>query len=432
MGDTLEDFLDKLRNNLNFLNAKEREQIVKDYRVQIEKEVNNGKKEKDVIKNIEPIDKIVKEVCQEHNLDYDYCIRSNGFDKSVIGLSTLIAEFIRSIIKVVRKVKLGTSLESFLEVVIKIIVLLFLFVFAKLPFILLEELFGFINRFIFYPFNDSFNLAVRLILSLAYLVMCVIITLRIFGNYHPKARKIVKKEELEKVNKEYNWLELIIRIVIYLLVLIPLIIISVATLVLLIETSYLVTQGIKLIGISIILVGLFGMFLSLIGVVYDSMKHKDKSYLVAIILSVVVFSSGVFIAVDDFSNFKYPNNLTLSSIKATEEEVDIELDDSNTIIDVELGEYDLLLDNNLADNQIKVVASYYDDYIDVIYGQEMIDNVNHLVFKSKVDSKINYFNMYKNVIKDLQNGYLFNYSNVKKIQLKVYANDVTKANLEKK
>ena len=425
-------FLRKLRRRLNFLDEKERDKVINTYRDKINEEIKKGKKEKDAVNSLGSLDKVVKKVCQEHNIDYDYCHRQNNFDKDVTNLSNVIAEFLRDIIRIVRKVKLSTSLESFLEVVIKVIVLVLLFVVAKLPFILLESLAGFINRFVFYPFNSTFDMAVNLILSLAYLVVCVIMTLKVFGTYQVKEKRQVKEEELEKVDKEYNWLDFIVRLVIYLVILIPLALLALVDLFILTISAYLVARGIDMIGIPIMLAGIFGLLFALFAIIRDCLYRKRRSYLLAIMLSVLVFITGIFITINDFSKFQYPNNLDLSSIKITEEEKTIELNDVDSRIYVNNGDYEVLLDNNLIDGEIRVVVNYYDQYIDVNYYQEEKNNVNYLVFDYKLDDKITYSNITENVIKDLKKGYIFNYSNVKKIKVKVYANDRTKLNLEQK
>lgn len=425
-------FLRKLRRRLNFLDEKERDKVINTYRDKINEEIKKGKKEKDAVNSLGSLDKVVKKVCQEHNIDYDYCHRQNNFDKDVTNLSNVIAEFLRDIIRIVRKVKLSTSLESFLEVVIKVIVLVLLFVVAKLPFILLESLAGFINRFVFYPFNSTFDMAVNLILSLAYLVVCVIMTLKVFGTYQVKEKRQVKEEELEKVDKEYNWLDFIVRLVIYLVILIPLALLALVDLFILTVSAYLVARGIDMIGIPIMLAGIFGLLFALFAIIRDCLYRKRRSYLLAIMLSVLVFITGIFITINDFSKFQYPNNLDLSSIKITEEEKTIELNDVDSRIYVNNGDYEVLLDNNLIDGEIRVVVNYYDQYIDVNYYQEEKNNVNYLVFDYKLDDKITYSNITENVIKDLKKGYIFNYSNVKKIKVKVYANDRTKLNLEQK
>ncbi len=425
-------FLRKLRRRLNFLDEKERDKVINTYRDKINEEIKKGKKEKDAVNSLGSLDKVVKKVCQEHNIDYDYCHRQNNFDKDVTNLSNVIAEFLRDIIRIVRKVKLSTSLESFLEVVIKVIVLVLLFVVAKLPFILLESLAGFINRFVFYPFNSTFDMAVNLILSLAYLVVCVIMTLKVFGTYQVKEKRQVKEEELEKVDKEYNWLDFIVRLVIYLVILIPLALLALVDLFILTVSAYLVARGIDMIGIPIMLAGIFGLLFALFAIIRDCLYRKRRSYLLAVMLSVLVFITGIFITINDFSKFQYPNNLDLSSIKITEEEKTIELNDVDSRIYVNNGDYEVLLDNNLIDGEIRVVVNYYDQYIDVNYYQEEKNNVNYLVFDYKLDDKITYSNITENVIKDLKKGYIFNYSNVKKIKVKVYANDRTKLNLEQK
>ena len=409
-------FLRKLKDQLHFLDEKERDKIVNDYRKQIEKAKASGKSERDAVKSIGTIPKIVKKICQDRNLDYEYCVRETSFEKNVNSISV--------------KIKLETNLEGFLEMVIKVIVLLFAFVILKLPFMLLDQLASLINRFVFYPFNDTFDLVTGTIISLAYLVVCIILAVKAFGNFRVRNRKVAKEEELEKVDKEYNWLEIIIRVVIYIVVLLPLILLTIVDLFLLVESAYLVARGIDLIGIPIMLAGLFGLLCTLVGTIKDSMNHRRKSYLFAIFVSILVFITGIILTVFNFSKFKYPSTLDNSSIKAKTEEVTIKLDEEDTKVYVNYGNYELLLDNNLDDNEIRAEVTYYDTYVDVIYNQKKEKDQNCLIFQTENDEKINYMSITENVVKDLKKGYIFNYSNVKRMKLKIYANDTTKANLE--
>lgn len=423
-------FLRKLKDQLHFLDEKERDKIVSDYRKQIEKAKASGKSEREAVKSIGTIPKIVKKICQERNLNYEYCVRETSFEKNVNSISVMVANFIRDIIKIMRKIKLEANLEGFLEMLIKVIVLLFAFVILKLPFMLLDQLARLINRFVFYPFNDTFDLVTGTIISLAYLVVCVILAVKAFGNFRVRDRKVAKEEDIEKVDKEYNWLEVIIRVVIYIVVLLPLILLTIVDLFLLVESAYLVARGIDLIGIPIMLAGLFGLLCTLVGTIKDSMNHRRKSYLFAIFVSILVFITGIILTVFNFSKFKYPSTLDNSSIKAKTDEINIKLNEEDTKIYVNYGNYELLLDNNLEDNEIRAEVTYYDTYVDVIYDQMKEENQNCLVFQTENDEKINYANITENVVKDLKKGYVFNYSNVKRMKLKIYANDTTKTNLE--
>ncbi len=430
VGGRMNKYLKNLYNQLYFLDEEERQKIVDDITKKINKQLADGKSEKEALKKIGSIDKIVEKACHDRGLDMEYCLRETLLDKDINNVSKIIANFIREILKVIQKVKLGFSLESFLEVIIKIIVLIFLFVVIKLPFIALEGLSILINRFIFYPFNNTFDLVVNIIISFVYIFICVILTLKVFGTYKPKLKKIVSEKEVEKIDKEYNWLELIIRIVIYIIILIPLVLLTVICFIILIETSYLVSRGIDLIGIPILLAGLFGLLCSLTGTIKDSLNHKKRSYLFPTCFSIGVFIVGVIVTVYDLNRFIYPLGLESSSIGLKEEEKTITLSDFNSRIKVNNGNYEVLLDNNLSDNQVRVVVSYYDDYIDVNYYERKDNEFNYLVFDQKLDKDINYLKVTENIINDLKNGYIFNYSNVLKIKVKVYANERLKHNLE--
>lgn len=422
----MKDVLVKLDKRLDFLDDTERKKVIHKYKKKIEEELKDGVKLKEVLKQLGGIDGIIKTICEDYNLNYEYCVRQSSLDKDVNNIAKIISTFIRDIIKIVRKTTLGLSLEAFLETLVKIIIVIFLVVMLKLPFILLGSLGDIINRFIFYPFNDSFDIAVNFCLSLLYLILCVIIMLKVFGTYKIREKKEVSKKQIEIVDKEYNWLEFVIRLCIYLIVLIPLILLSLIALGGIAIASYLVSRGVDLIGIPILIVGLLGLLCSLIGAISDSLRHKSRSYLLPIILSIIIFVGGILVSINNFSKFKYPLTLDKSSVQVIEEEKFFDIEEE-TSINVKYGTKEVLLDNNLVDNQIKVVIRYCDDYIDVLYSQDEVMGNNYLTFTTKIDDNINYSKTVDYVIKDLKSGYMFNYSNTKKIDIKIYANSHTKA-----
>lgn len=423
-------FLNTLNKKLVFLEPNERKKVLMHYKQKYETFLAQGKTNSEILEEFGSIDNIVKKVCFKYNLNYNYCTKTNTFDKCVINFSKMIANFMRDIIKIFRKVKLKYSLEGFLEALVKVIALIFIFFIVKLPFLLTEELLIKVNKIFFYPYNDGFDLMLQLIFSLIYLVICVVITLKAFGSYQLKEKKIIDESELTKVDKEYNWLEIIVRVAIYLVILVPLFLMLLVLLGCLIVSLYLLFHKIPLIGLTIVFLGLMGLMLTLIKTIIGSLNNKIASHLFLLIGSLSLFIIGIFISVFNFSQFKYPDTLDKSFAKITTEDATIELDDDDTKVIISAGDYEIIEDQDLDDNIIRVEVSYYDDYVDIRYHQEYDSDLNYLVFNSKPDKNINYFKLFNNIITDLEKGYIFRYSDVKKFNVKIYANEYTKENLE--
>ena len=118
-------------------------------------------------------------------------------------------------------------------------------------------------------------------------------TLKIFGKYKVREKKEVDSKIINQVDKEYDWLDIMIRIVIYILILVPLLILATINLIGIIGTSYLVARGIKMIGVPIMLAGLFGLLVSLIATIRDSLNHNRRSYLLAIFVTIIIFIVGI-------------------------------------------------------------------------------------------------------------------------------------------
>lgn len=420
----MEKYLDKLNEKLYFLDEEERQKVLDRY-----KNLVNGKTYKDNVQEIGSVDVVVKKICCEYNLNYQYYIRRNRFDADVLNLTKIIANFIRDIMRIIKKYTYTHTLESFLEVCIKLITLIILFALLKLPCILLESFGNYVNKLFFYPYNTSFDTILNLIISFIYLIGCVILIVKVFGTY--KREEKVLKEEPKQSDKEYNWLEFIIRIIIYLIILIPLCILGLSILLGLIISIYLVISGIKIFGIIILLMGLLGLIYTLFQTIKDSLNNKNRSFLPMIITSTIIFILGIGFTIYNFSKFKYPNSLEKSSLVMITEEKKITLDDTNTNIILSKGNYEVITDDNLTDNEIRVEVSYYDDYVDVLYHQEKVEDINYLVFRTTKDDKVDFSSKINNIIKDLKKGYIFNYSNVDKINIKIYANNEVKNNIEK-
>lgn len=427
----MDNYLENLSRKLYFLDKKERNNILKEYKNKIKNEIDNGKKISTILHELGSTDDIVKKICKEKNLDYDFCTNSSKFDKNITNISSTIANFIRDVIKVVQTTLYSSNLEGVLQVLIKLLVFALMCLILKLPFIIVESALFSFNRLIFYPFSSIFNTATSSILNIIYFVICIVWVINIFGNYRKKDKKEVNKEEIKNsVDKNYKCLDFIIKILIYLIVLIPLALIILFNIVLLFTSIFLVVKGIKLFGLIILFIGILFLNGLLFMMVKDSLYNKVRKYSLILSLSIVTILMGILFTAINISNFETPNSLENSYSKPITEEVTIELDDINSVVLVENGNYEIVEDDTLDDNTIKAQVTYYDDYVDVIYRQMPKKDVNTIIFETKKDEKTKYKVLLKNLLKDLQNGYLFDYSDSKKINVKIFVNYNMKKILE--
>lgn len=417
-------YLDSLNTNLSFLDVEERQKILDKYEKFI-----TGKTYKEIVREIGPVEDVVKQICTEYNINYHYYIHQTRFDIDVTNITKIITNFIRDIGKIIRKYTYTHTLESFLEVCIKLITLVVIFGLLKLPCILLESFGNNVNKIFFYPYQASFDTVLNLLISFSYLIGCVILFIKVFGTYKPSTEPL--EEEIKQNDKNYNWLEFIIRLIIYLIILIPLSLVGLSILVAFIISLYLVVSGIKLYGIVILLIGLLGLIYTIFRQVIDSLNHKNHSSLSMILISTTIFLLGIGLTIYNCSQFKYPTSLEKSSLEKITEEQTIILDDPNTNIILSHGNYEIIVDDTLNNNEIRVEVSYYDDYVDVLYHQEKVKDINYLVFKTTKDEQINLSKKYNNIIKDLKRGYVFNYSNVQNMNIKIYANSAIRNNIDK-
>lgn len=375
-------------------------------------------------------DEVIKEICKDYSLDYDKTIRRNKLDKDITNISTMIANFIRDIIKIFRKVTSSRKLESVLETIVKIIIFIVVIMLFKIPFILVEYLIKYLCNMLFYPFDYSIKYCSGLFTSFIYMLVCITWGIKLFGNYKGIEKKEADKKLISSVDNDYKYLDKIIRVILYLIVLIPLFILLITSIILFIISGYLVYTGVDIIGVPITFIGIIMLLLSIIKLFKDGLNNKENGKVYKLYISSFVFIFGCIFTCYNFSNFKTPDSLLKSDIVNVTESIDLKLDDVNTMVVVRNGDYELVTDNTLQENNIRVEATYYDDYVDILYGQEKMGEINILKLKSIPDEKINFGNFIKTVHNDLKKGYFFNYSDVKKINVKIYANEEVIKKLE--
>ena len=164
----------------------------------------------------------------------------------------------------------------------------------------------------------------------------------------------------------------------------------------------------------------------------SSYSLSTKGFLRKISISILVLLVGCGFTYYNISNFKMPSDLKDSNMTNITESIELKLDDLNTKVLVSNGKYDLIADNSLQDNNIRIEVTYYDNYVDILYGQEKIDDINYLTLRPVKDDYINYNNLFNDIHKDLKRGYIFDYSNLRKISVKVFANEEVINTMEKK
>lgn len=425
----MKDFLKKLNKRLNFLSEKERKKIITKYHKKIETEVKNGAKVKDVIKSFGTIEDIIKDICKEYNLDYEYCSNTSNLDKNITNISHLIGDFIRSVMKVVLKTTKSYSLQSFLEVLVKIIFLVFVFILLKLPVVSIEFLIQQVNYSLFYPYTDTFNYALNLFMSLIYIVMCVTSAIKVFGTYKINDKEEVDSKVVEAVDKDYDWIDVIIRFVIYIFILVPLCIVALTFLAAFLFSLYMVLTGINLVGLPALFIGLLLLIVSIIELIKDSLSNKNRTGLFSVIGSLLITFLGVTLLGMNLTKFNRSDDLTKSELKLKTDSVTLTLEGDKTYLYLANGQYEIEIDERLSDNEIETIVTYYDDYVDIFYDQYEKNDKHILSFKSKPDKDINYVTIINNIVKDLRNNNVFNYSKTKNYKVIIKANSKTKERL---
>lgn len=442
----MNEFLDNLENRISILEEIERKKVLKKYQKDIEKKIKDGMDEKTAIDSLGSIDEIVENVYAEYHINNNYKEEKKTLGKMIDeGISICakyLSEFCKELIDYAKKNTSDKPLETFFEVILKVLLLIMGFMIIKLPFILVEEIFVWIFDLLFSPFDIVLIILLKFILAVIYLICCIVLGIYMFKNYYKKEEVVKYKKEEQKnektekaeetkekeENKEIvNYAFAFIKVFLYIIVIIPMIFINLALFVLALFAAFLVFKGVNIIGLTILLIGLFLLTTVITNYITDALDNKYKNHLFSLSISVIVIIIGGILFVDNLFSFNYPTNLEESRFTITNETKIIEIE-KETSFRISDGNIEYIIDNNLSDNKILLEVNYYDEFTDVYIENYDGKNNNYILIypindKFTVKSGI-YF--YENALKDLKNDDIYDYQDLRKIKVIVFCSEKTR------
>lgn len=441
----MNEFINKLENKLMILEEAERNKIIKKYQKEIEKNVKDGMSESEAIESLGDFDSIVDKVYAEYHINdkYKKDNKSLGqkFNDFISSSAEFLTEFCQDLITYAKNNTKDKPLETFFEILLKILLLVMAFMIIKIPFIILEEFFAWIFGLLFYPFNYVLSGIATFILAIIYFVCCVLLGIATFKNYYgnspkkeDKKRKketVVTSEQEEDKNVVYktytNYAFIILKVFLYIVIIIPLIFLNIAFLVLAAFAGFLVFKGVNLVGLAILLIGLFLIILTVTNYITDALDNKPKNHTFALIISVISLIVGVILFTDSLFKFNYPKTLEDSWFRATNETTLLTVDKKTDITAVD-GNINMKIDNSLIDNEILLEVTYYDELVDIIIERYEGKEKNYiLIYTADNDISFGTFKyLYESTIKDLKDDNIFNYKDLKRFEVNVFCNETTK------
>lgn len=463
-------FLKDLEKRLVILSEEERKDTINEYSDIIEEKVKHGKTEEEAVKEFGSIEELSKEILSAYKINPEYQNKktetgekAKDFVEATEDIikkgAKKITEVTEEVVENFKKSDVEFTTENVFEIVIKIILALLALALLKLPFHLISEIGEGIFSIGFPPFSWIGGFVWTVLIEVIYLVVCVIIIYTLVSKYLKKApvkSEIIKKnhsapqpekvekkeskksetvikEEIEKPKKKVSnkdsfgdVLLLLIKIWVVIIVIVPLVMINIGLIISIIVSLYFLIKGIAIYGILILLIGLSVIIGGIYTIVYRALFSKRRIHPYSLISGIIIVVVGSILTFDFFGSLTYYDILPEDKYKQTTYEEIISVNKQTYIA----GNKNIIIDNNIEDNKIKVEIIYYDDNDQIKKGEHphYYDDKTYInYYKKSNNSELN-FNKFINdrFIKDIKNKKVYNYDKIDELQIKVYVNDKTK------
>lgn len=433
----MSEFLDKLESKIDALDENERKKIIKKYQREIEEQMKDGKSEKEAVDELGNVDEIAKKICEDYhvNLVNRKKTLKETINSGIEASAKFLANTCEEVIDYSKSATKDNFLVTFFEILLKVVILIIVFMLLKVPFILVQSGVTFVFDLLFYPFNITLIELFEYIISVLYGAACIAASVYMFKGYFTKEvlpEKIPEEKEEPKEKKEVakrniNYAVGIIKALIMIIVIIPMIFLNIIFLALTILAVFLIIKGVSVIGLAIILLSFFLLTLIMTTYLTDAMDNRDRNHLFALCISVISLIIGIVLFVDDLMGYNYPNTLDNCHFETTTESVTIDIEKETDFIFLE-GNVEYVVDNNIKDNTVLLEVTYYEDFVDILLQRLIGEETDRLIISSQ-DKNLNaddYIFMYDNMIKDLQDNNIFNYSELDNYKILIYYNETTK------
>ena len=442
-----EKFLKELTKKLSVLSFEERQDTINEYSDIIEEKIKHGKTEIEAVSEFGSIDELAKEILSAYKIDPKYSESDKSIADNVEDIikkgAKKISDVTEDVVENFKKSDFEWTTNNVVEIAIKVILVLIVLAFLKIPFYIIGELGSNIFTVGITPFSDVASFIWKFIVELSYFVICVLLIVNIITKYTNRNKTIEVKTEkkdkkkdkiVEETTKEEVKTErvrrnsasdtlseimiAIIKVFCIICFLIPAWGILVAVAIGIAVGIYLIIKGVLVYGILVLLVGIFIFIASFTEVIFNLLFSKKKVHLYGFLISIIMCIVGLFLTLDYLDDFKYVNNINNYSTETIKYNTTI---DSNTIID---EDYNVLIDETLNNNNIRIEVTYISEYIKIDIIEDEYNNMINIDLDYLRDIGVDY-----NIIEDLKNKTIHNYSLLNDIKVNVYMNSITKNNL---
>lgn len=370
---TKEEFLNKLRRELDVLEDSEIDDIISEYEGYIEEKVSRGLTEEEAVKELGDFKEIVEDLKAAYKVKQKDSNYVNRFiSKISLGFDYILNELSNK------------SAKDIIKFIVEICLILFLIFIFKIPFLLIKDL-GW-NTFsgLSIPLRDTFYGIWSFIIELSYFILAVILFIKIIERRYFKgfSEKIVdeveretskkkepkkkeqtepKKEEVEVIpKKRVGIVDMITSICMFFLKFIVIICLFgvacylVGMVFALGLGIYLLIKGVTYFGIFILLIALFlaGILLLELGIYFIFNKRIKARHVLAEVLIIIILSGvGLSLSTVEIANTEIIYDTSYEDTKKVTEEIKM----SNDL--ALYGNYNIIIDNSLTDT-IKIEYIY--------------------------------------------------------------------------
>lgn len=423
---TKKTFIKNLRKKLSILEENEINDIVNEYETIIDDKISSGKTLEEAIEEFGNIDELTNEILKAYKINPKYNEEDvvGDFNTFIKKSANKLSNFTKNIIDDVKENN-NITIETIFEIILKSIALLFILVLLRIPFEIISSLGESILDVILFPIDRVLIFIWNFFVWILYLLVAILIGISLFKENVKTIKKPteaknknIKKNEKNEQKELSNFgriFKIVAKVFTTIVFLIPIWITIISLIIIFAILIYYTVTGINFIGIACIILGII-IFLCFIASIFSKIFTGEKiNFLLNIILSSVFITIGIFISIDTFRTYKYVDNVDENSFEkisiTSYEKVDNILYINNC---------KKILDDNIKDNEIKIEYSYYD-----IFDLNMYRKNNKLYFESRLKEKEISLKIYNNIIDNLKNKEIYNYSKLDNIEKNIYVNKNT-------
>lgn len=432
-----DEFLTKLRKELDILEESEIEDILNEYEGYIDEKIKKGTSEEDAVKSMGDVYELASDLLSA------YKIKKPKEKDSFNDLANSAVNIFNHIVDILA----NKSFSEIIRFIIEIVIIFFIISLFKIPFEILDS----VIKKAFYNLGalNLIRYVISFILELVYLIFAIILFIRIFEkrylkdlnpshintgktfkNEKVKPEKIIK-EEVEK--KEHNSLIsslseiflILIKFIIFWFLLGSAFYIFMMAIVLGL-CLYLLFKGVTYLGIYLSLFSLFNfgilIFIFLYNFIFNR-KTKHSLFLITLITNFIILGVGVGIGSIEIANTSF--NYDINIINPQTKEVLVDMKD-NMILPYNFTDK-VIVDDTLGD-KIKIEYIFASD-IDLYTNTYLAKNGTYQLLICNYDiERFNYNpEILNNLIQDLKDKNIHSYDLV---QIKIYASLANKTKLE--